>query len=266
MADCGHDLGGVPRAVAVRVCLVPIHRIMSTIGSNFQNTPIAVVSIEIVKLRAKGTFSQIELAQIFQYRSRRQLPQTGCADPLLGQKIIDELIKVGECISAIPCSSPQLSVICQHWFQRSIDIFGVECEANIECGQSTQILKVILVEVFEDDVSFRHELEKLESEAKEWRGFLLPIRSPNECHVNSPITQSSLIDGEALFFPVVAVHYSVPHGLLQEMGRVLVMDLGAGIASLIKHAFGICLVCHDFRRPMNMIEGLERFRGRRLNV
>lgn len=73
---------------------------------------------------------------------------------------------------------------------------------------------------------------------------MLAVGTAYECHGGGAIAEGSFIDGEALFLPVVGCDDTVANGLLEEVDGVLVVDLGAGVASAVEKASGVCLVRH----------------------
>ena len=110
------------------------------------------------------------------------------------------------------------------------------------------------MQVLHDDVSVREELQKLESKADEWRGFLLAVGTAYEGHLHSPVAECRFVDSEALLFPVIRFGNTVTNGSLEKVRRVLIVNRLAGVASIIEHALRIDMVGHSGGRRVESQE------------
>lgn len=88
---------------------------------------------------------------------------------------------------------------------------------------------------------------------------MLAVRAPDEGHGGGAVAEGGLVEGEALFFPVVAVDDAVADGFFEEVRRVDVVDCAAGVAAVVEHAFGVGLVGHlRWRGQAHLVKGSAR--------
>ena len=100
------------------------------------------------------------------------------------------------------------------------------------------------MKVFENDITVGKKLEHFENQTEERGGFLLAIGSTKVRHLNGAIAESGLINGKALFFPVIRLGYTVTDRLLEKIGRINIMNRLTRVAALVKHAFCIDVMGH----------------------
>ncbi len=73
---------------------------------------------------------------------------------------------------------------------------------------------------------------------------MLAVCAADICHGGGAVAERGFVDGEALLLPVVGGYDAISNGLFKKMDRILVVDLRAGIAAVVKEAAGVCLVGH----------------------
>lgn len=95
------------------------------------------------------------------------------------------------------------------------------------------------------DFFLRCDLKELEGETEEWSRLLTDaVSTADEGEVDGAIAEGSGVETEALLFPVVRVDYAIANGFFEEEQGILTADQGAGVAAVVEHAGGICLMRH----------------------
>lgn len=77
---------------------------------------------------------------------------------------------------------------------------------------------------------------------------MLAVGAADETHICCAVAEGCFVDGEALLLPVVAGDYPVTDGLFEKMNRVLVVDLGTCVATVVEETARIGGVGHGGRR------------------
>lgn len=73
---------------------------------------------------------------------------------------------------------------------------------------------------------------------------MLAVGTADVGHGGGAVAKCGFIDGEALLLPVVGGYDAISNRLFEEVDGVLVVDLRAGVASIVEEAAGVGLVGH----------------------
>lgn len=97
----------------------------------------------------------------------------------------------------------------------------------------------------QDDFFLRRELEEFEGETEKWCWLLADaVSTADEGQVDGAIAEGGSVETETLLFPVIRVDYAIADGFFEEQEWILTANQGAGVAAIVEHTGGICLVRH----------------------
>lgn len=110
---------------------------------------------------------------------------------------------------ALRTPHPYLPEIPHQRFKRLENIHRRPCESYVERCKTPEVLEVRVVEVGEDDLALWLELQKLEDETDERRGFLVCVGAAEVGDFDRAIEDGGGVETEALLFVVEGVEDAV---------------------------------------------------------
>src|SRR4029077_12137562 len=138
------------------------------------------------------------------------------------------------------------------WFDHGIVFISLCSTSAVTIAVASGISEI---QVFQHNITFRCQLQHFEGKAQEWGGLLTgPVCTPNRGQLGSAIAESSSIQAEALFLPVVRIRDAISNCFLKEGSRVDSANERPCIAPIVEEGARVCTVrCHILkdltRRP-----------------
>lgn len=162
------------------------------------------------------TDPRLQLFQVLQQFSLRQLPQRRTADAVLGEQVVDELVDKGQ-RGALGALAPQLSPVLEKGLEGLVHVLAAAGEADVEGGQGAEVLEALAAEaeVLAQHVVAGAELQQLEQQTQERRGLLR--RAVSTAYKgdmgHDPVYNVGLVETETRVLEVEAVDYALNHCL-----------------------------------------------------